>query len=82
MCFSVRGSLSVTEHSTEQDGSGHRFDYDAPIEETMQALHEVVKAGYVRDIGMSSCCAYQCALYLFLSFSPTTHLPFSPTDAA
>ncbi|OJT13665.1 Versiconal hemiacetal acetate reductase [Trametes pubescens] len=51
--------VSVTELSTEQDGLGHRFDYDAPIEETMQALHEVVKAGYVRYIGMSSCWAYQ-----------------------
>ncbi|KAI0789331.1 aryl-alcohol dehydrogenase [Abortiporus biennis] len=37
----------------------HRFDYDTPIEETMQALHDVVKAGYVRYLGMSSCYAYQ-----------------------
>ncbi|TFK78067.1 Aldo/keto reductase [Polyporus arcularius HHB13444] len=37
----------------------HRFDYDTPIEETMQALHDVVKAGWVRYIGMSSCWAYQ-----------------------
>ncbi|THH15962.1 hypothetical protein EW146_g4594 [Bondarzewia mesenterica] len=37
----------------------HRFDYHTPIEETMQALHDVVKAGYVRYIGMSSCWAYQ-----------------------
>ncbi|EIW61070.1 aryl-alcohol dehydrogenase [Trametes versicolor FP-101664 SS1] len=37
----------------------HRFDYNTPIEETMQALHDVVKAGYVRYIGMSSCWAYQ-----------------------
>ncbi|KAI0948813.1 hypothetical protein AcV7_009457 [Taiwanofungus camphoratus] len=37
----------------------HRFDYDTPIEETMQALHDVVKAGYARYIGMSSCYAYQ-----------------------
>ncbi|KAI0956586.1 hypothetical protein AcW1_005228 [Taiwanofungus camphoratus] len=36
-----------------------RFDYDTPIEETMQALHDVVKAGYARYIGMSSCHAYQ-----------------------
>ncbi|KAJ2916924.1 hypothetical protein MD484_g3500, partial [Candolleomyces efflorescens] len=38
----------------------HRFDYNTPIEETMQALHDVVQAGYVRYIGMSSCHAYQC----------------------
>ncbi|KAI0790137.1 aryl-alcohol dehydrogenase [Irpex lacteus] len=37
----------------------HRFDHDAPIEETMQALHDVVQAGLVRYIGMSSCYAYQ-----------------------
>ncbi|KAJ7841798.1 Aldo/keto reductase [Mycena olivaceomarginata] len=37
----------------------HRFDYDTPIAETMEALHEVVKAGYVRYIGMSSCHAWQ-----------------------
>ena len=29
----------------------------------MQALHDVVKAGYVRYIGMSSCYAYQCEYY-------------------
>ncbi|KAG8985963.1 hypothetical protein FRB90_004342, partial [Tulasnella sp. 427] len=37
----------------------HRFDYNTPIEETMQALHDVVKAGYARYIGMSSCWAWQ-----------------------
>lgn len=37
----------------------HRFDKDTPIAETMQALHDVVQAGYVRYIGMSSCFAYQ-----------------------
>ncbi|KAJ7660247.1 NADP-dependent oxidoreductase domain-containing protein [Mycena polygramma] len=37
----------------------HRFDPNTPIEETMHALHDVVKAGYVRYIGMSSCSAWQ-----------------------
>ncbi|KAG8947463.1 hypothetical protein FRC03_001028, partial [Tulasnella sp. 419] len=37
----------------------HRFDSETPIEETMQALHDVVQAGYVRYIGMSSCYAWQ-----------------------
>ncbi|TFK46106.1 aryl-alcohol dehydrogenase [Heliocybe sulcata] len=41
------------------NSTGHRFDYNTPIEETMQALHDVVQAGYVRYIGMSSCYAYQ-----------------------
>jgi aryl-alcohol dehydrogenase-like predicted oxidoreductase len=40
----------------------HRFDHETPIEETMQALHDVVKAGYARYIGMSSCHAWQCTL--------------------
>ncbi|KAG6373475.1 Aldo keto reductase [Boletus reticuloceps] len=43
----------------------HRFDNETPIEETMQALHDVVKAGYVRYIGMSSCWAYQWLLINF-----------------
>ncbi|KAF9022697.1 Aldo/keto reductase [Hymenopellis radicata] len=37
----------------------HRFDYDTPVEETMHALHDVVQAGFVRYLGMSSCHAYQ-----------------------
>ncbi|RPD71324.1 Aldo/keto reductase [Lentinus tigrinus ALCF2SS1-7] len=37
----------------------HGFDYDTPVEETMRALDEIVKAGWVRYIGMSSCWAYQ-----------------------
>ncbi|KAF5330009.1 hypothetical protein D9611_010518 [Ephemerocybe angulata] len=37
----------------------HRFDPETPIEETMRALHDVVQAGYVRYIGMSSCFAWQ-----------------------
>ncbi|KAF9561774.1 Aldo/keto reductase [Agrocybe pediades] len=37
----------------------HRFDQDTPIAETMQALHDVVQAGYARYIGMSSCWAWQ-----------------------
>jgi aryl-alcohol dehydrogenase-like predicted oxidoreductase len=37
----------------------HRFDNDTPIEEVMQALHDVVQKGWVRYIGMSSCWAWQ-----------------------
>jgi len=37
----------------------HRMDPGTPIAETMQALHDVVQAGYVRYIGMSSCFAWQ-----------------------
>ncbi|MEO1290786.1 MAG: aldo/keto reductase [Chloroflexota bacterium] len=39
----------------------HRWDYDVPIEETMEALHDVVKAGKVRYIGASSMYAWQFA---------------------
>ncbi len=39
----------------------HRWDYDTPIEETMEALHDVVKAGKARYIGASSMWAWQFA---------------------
>jgi aryl-alcohol dehydrogenase-like predicted oxidoreductase len=39
----------------------HRFDPEAPVEETMEALHDVVKAGKVRYIGASSMWAWQFA---------------------
>ncbi|WP_337250229.1 aldo/keto reductase [Psychromicrobium xiongbiense] len=32
----------------------HRFDPDTPVEETMEALHDVVKAGKARYLGASS----------------------------
>ncbi|MDN3016438.1 aldo/keto reductase [Paenibacillus sp. BSR1-1] len=37
----------------------HRWDYHTPIEETMEALHDVVKAGKARYIGASSMYAWQ-----------------------
>ncbi|MFC4113908.1 aldo/keto reductase [Nonomuraea zeae] len=39
----------------------HRWDDETPIEETMEALHEVVKAGKARYIGASSMWAWQFA---------------------
>jgi 1-deoxyxylulose-5-phosphate synthase len=39
----------------------HRFDYETPMEETMEALHDVVKAGKARYIGASSMYAWQFA---------------------
>jgi aryl-alcohol dehydrogenase-like predicted oxidoreductase len=39
----------------------HRWDDQTPIEETMQALHEVVRAGKARYIGASSMAAWQFA---------------------
>ncbi|HVH93693.1 MAG TPA: aldo/keto reductase [Nocardioidaceae bacterium] len=37
----------------------HRFDDEVPVEETMEALHDVVKAGKVRYLGASSMWAWQ-----------------------
>ena len=37
----------------------HRFDFDTPIEETMEALDELVKSGKVRAIGASAMYGYQ-----------------------
>lgn len=39
----------------------HRWDYETPIEETMETLHDVVKAGKARYIGASSMFAWQFA---------------------
>lgn len=45
----------------------HRFDYETPIEETLEALHDVVKAGKARYIGASSMFAWQFAKMLSTS---------------
>jgi 1-deoxyxylulose-5-phosphate synthase len=45
----------------------HRWDNNTPIEETLEALHDVVKAGKARYIGASSMYAWQFAKALFLS---------------
>jgi aryl-alcohol dehydrogenase-like predicted oxidoreductase len=39
----------------------HRFDDESPVEETMEVLHDIVKAGKVRYIGASSMFAWQFA---------------------
>ncbi len=43
----------------------HRWDYGTPIEETLEALHDVVKAGKVRYLGASSMYAWQFAKALY-----------------
>jgi len=45
----------------------HRWDYETPIEETLEALHDAVKAGKVRYIGASSMYAWQFAKALYVS---------------
>src|SRR6266511_4292708 len=39
----------------------HRWDYETPVEETMEALHEVVRAGKARYLGASAMFAWQFA---------------------
>jgi aryl-alcohol dehydrogenase-like predicted oxidoreductase len=69
-----RGGLSRKAIMTEVDASLrrlgtdyidlyqiHRWDYATPIEETLEALHDVVKAGKVRYLGASSMHAWQFA---------------------
>ena len=43
----------------------HRWDYTTPIEETLEALHDMIKAGKVRYIGASSMYAWQFAKALY-----------------
>ena len=45
----------------------HRWDYDVPIEETLEALHDVVKAGKARYIGASSMHAWQLCKAQYLA---------------
>ena len=45
----------------------HRWDYDTPIEETLEALHDVVKSGKARYIGASSMYSWQFAKALYLA---------------
>lgn len=45
----------------------HRFDPATPLEETLEALHDVVKAGKARYIGASSMWAWQFAKALFVA---------------
>jgi aryl-alcohol dehydrogenase (NADP+) len=45
----------------------HRWDYETSIEETMEALHDVVKAGKARYIGASSMFAWQFCKSLYVA---------------
>lgn len=45
----------------------HRWDYETPIEETLEALHDVVKAGKARYLGASSMHAWQFCQALYLA---------------
>ncbi len=65
---SRKAILSEIDHSLRRLGTDyldlyqiHRFDSAVPVEETMEALHDVVKAGKARYIGASSMFAWQFA---------------------
>jgi aryl-alcohol dehydrogenase-like predicted oxidoreductase len=70
--LSRKAILSEIENSLRRLGTDyvdlyqiHRWDYDTPIEETLEALHDVVRAGKARYIGASSMYAWQFAQALY-----------------
>jgi aryl-alcohol dehydrogenase-like predicted oxidoreductase len=72
--LSRKAILSEIDHSLRRLGTDyvdlyqiHRFDPHTPLEETLEALHDVVKAGKARYIGASSMYAWQFARALHLS---------------
>lgn len=72
--LSRKAIMSEIDHSLRRLGTDyvdlyqiHRWDYDTPIEETMEALHDVVKAGKARYIGASSMYAWQFAKALHVA---------------
>ncbi len=72
--LSRKAILQEIDHSLRRLGTDyvdlyqiHRFDYDTPIEETLEALHDVVKAGKARYIGASSMYAWQFATMLHVA---------------
>jgi aryl-alcohol dehydrogenase-like predicted oxidoreductase len=58
---SINASLARLEFDYVDLYQIHRFDSRTPVEETMEALHDVVKAGKARYIGASSMYAWQFA---------------------
>jgi aryl-alcohol dehydrogenase (NADP+) len=70
--LSRKNIMSEIDHSLRRLGTEyvdlyqiHRWDYNTPIEETMEALHDVVKAGKARYIGASSMYSWQFAQALY-----------------
>jgi 1-deoxyxylulose-5-phosphate synthase len=72
--LSRKAIMTEVDHSLRRLGTDyidlyqiHRWDRRTPIEETLEALHDVVKAGKVRYIGASSMYAWQFAKALFVA---------------
>ena len=70
--LSRKAIMTEIDHSLRRLGTDyvdlyqiHRWDYDVPIEETLEALHDVVRAGKARYIGASSMYAWQFAKALY-----------------
>jgi len=74
MGLSRKAIMTEVDHSLRRLGTDyidlyqiHRLDKNTPIEETLEALHDVVKAGKVRYIGASSMYAWQFSKALYMS---------------
>jgi aryl-alcohol dehydrogenase-like predicted oxidoreductase len=72
--LSRKAIMTEIDHSLRRLGTDyvdlyqiHRWDYNTPIEETLEALHDVVKSGKVRYIGASSMFAWQFCKALYLA---------------
>ncbi len=72
--LSRKAILSEIDHSLTRLGTDyvdlyqvHRWDYQTPIEETMEALHDVVRAGKARYIGASAMFAWQFQKALYIA---------------
>ena len=72
--LSRKAVMAEIDHSLKRLGTDyvdlyqiHRWDYGTPVEETLEALHDVVKAGKARYIGASSMDAWRFAKALFLA---------------
>ncbi len=72
--LSRKAIMSEIDHSLRRLGTDyvdlyqiHRWDYHTPIEETMEALHDIVKAGKARYIGASSMYAWQFQKALYIA---------------
>src|SRR3954454_20814869 len=72
--LSRKAILSEIDHSLQRLGTDyvdlyiiHRWDYQTPIEETMAALHDVVRAGKARYIGASAMFAWQFQQALYVA---------------
>jgi aryl-alcohol dehydrogenase-like predicted oxidoreductase len=72
--LSRKAIMTEVDHSLRRLGTDyidlyqiHRLDKNTPIEETLEALHDVVKAGKVRYIGASSMYAWQFSKALYTS---------------